>query len=334
MKAKPYQLNALVHQLQKEFVAALVFGTDNAGVHEIAKQIQKTIIPKAGPFSIVTLTPTDLKNNPNRVLEEANTPDLMGGRRLIWLKEATAQHADIMANFVEKCRTDTFLLMTADNLSKSAALRAESESSQNILVVACYPPETTDLRRIVQNFAQEIGFNFSSDAIDYLIQNTDNNTVILKNELDKIALWNSDKKHITLDIIQSLVGTGTVNVDMLIQAFANRQTEKMISVLDALLAQGENPVTLIRFIARYFSNLLNGLDKLEQGESPQNIAKKILKPAQFRLEEAVVSQLHSWSKKALLKVHNTLLNAEIQMKSGILDPELCLKQTLLMLTKK
>ena len=333
MKAKPYQINALTPRLQKEFSAALIFGTDNASIQEIAKKIQHIIIPKAGPFSIISLTSADLKNTPNRVIEETNTPDLMGGRRLIWLKEATAQHADVMTHFIEQRKTDAFLLMTAENLTKSSALRVESEASPNILVIACYPPEIMDLRRIIQDFAHSSGFDFTADAIDYLIQNTDNNTLILKNELNKIGLWNSEKKQITLNTIQHLVGTGTINVDTLIQSVANRQVERVLSSVKALLAQGENPITLVRQIARYFSNLLKGVDKLEAGENLSDISKKILKPAQFRLEESLISQLRSWKKNNLLVAHKMLLNAEIQMKSGILDPELVLKQTLLMLTK-
>lgn len=334
MKAKPYQIDALIPRLQKEFSAVLIFGTDVSGVLETAKKIQSIIVPNAGPFSVVSLTPTDLKADPERVLEEANTPDLMGGRRLIWLKEATAGHADIMADFVQKRQTDAFLLMTAENLTKSAALRVESEMSPDILVIACYPPEITDLRHIIQNFAREAGFEFSSEASDYLIQNTENNTLILKNELNKIALWNSAKKRVTLDLIQQLVGMGTVNTDTLIQAVANRQTERTVSALNALISQGENPITLVRMVARYFSGLLKGVDKLEAGENPLDIAKKILKPAQFRLEESVIMQLRSWPKESLLRAHKALLNAEIQMKSGVLDPELTLKQTLLVLTKK
>ena len=296
MKAKPYQLSALTTRIKSEFKAALIFGTDNTGVQEVAKTIQNIIIPNAGPFSIISLTSTDLKNNPNYVLEEANTPDLMGGRRLIWLKEATAQYADIMSDFIEKCQTDTFLLMTAENLTKSSALRVESEAHSNILVIACYPLETIDLRRIIQNFTRDAGFDFTQEAMDYLIQNTDNNSLILKNELIKIQLWNKNKKQITLQIIQNLVGTGTVNIDILIQALANHQKSTAISALNALLEQGDNPITILRQITRYFEALLRGVDKLTQGENSSDIAKKILKPAQFRLEEAVIKQLHFWNK--------------------------------------
>ena len=334
MKAKPYQINALIPRLQREFAAALVFGTDSAGVQEVAQQIQKIIIPKAGPFSIIPLSPADIKNNPTRVLEEANTPDLMGGRRLIWFKEATATQADIMADFIQQRQTDTFLLMTAENLTKSAALRIESEANPNILVIACYPPEIADLRRIIQDFAHTAKFDFDPQAMDYLIQNTDNNTLILKNELEKIALWNGDKKRITLEQIQQLIGLGTIDTDTLIQSVANRQAERMINALNALISQGENPVTLVRLITKYFVSLLKGVEKLELGENPADIAKKILKPAQFRLEEAVINQLRLWTKPGLLKAHHDLLNAEIQMKTGIIDPELILKQTLLMLIKK
>ena len=334
MKAKPYQINALIPRLQKEFKAALVFGTDSSCVQETAKQIQNIVLPNAGPFSIISLTPADLKSEPNRVLDEANTPDLMGGRRLIWLREATANQADIMADFIDKCQTDAFLLMSADNLTKSTALRLESEAHPDILVVACYSPETSDLRRLIQNFAKDSEMDFTPEAIDYLIQNTDNNILILKNELEKIQLWNQPPKRLTFTLIQQLVGTGTASADTLIQALANRQVDLVITTLNALLAQGENPVTLVRQIARYFSALLKGVDKLLLGENPSDISKKILKPAQFRLEEAVINQLRTWSKERLLKVHQILLNTEIQMKSGILDPELVLRQTLLMLTKK
>lgn len=334
MKAKPYQISALTPRLKNEFRAALVFGTDSTGVQEVAQQISKIILPNVGPFSLISLTPADLKGNPSKVLEEANTPDLMGGRRLIWLKEATAQHADIMSDFIQKCQTDSFLLMTADNITKSAALRAESESSSQILVIACYPPEIMDLRRLIQNFSHEAGFTFTPEACDYLIQNTNNNTLILKNELNKIALWNSSKKSITLELIQQLVGTGTVNFDTLIQAVANHQTETTLNALNALLLQGENPVTLLGAVTRYFANLLKGVDKLDHGESSSEVVKKILKPSQFRLEESVKEQLHLWKKPTLLKAFHDLSNAEVQMKSGLLNPELILKQTLLTLIRK
>ena len=331
MKAKPYQITALIPRLQHEFKAALVFGTDAGSVSETAKQIQSVLIPNPGPFSVLSVTPADLKNAPNRILEEANTPDLMGERRFIWLKEATAQQADIMSDFVQKSQTDAFLLMTADNLTKSAALRVESEAHPLILVVACYPPENADLHRIIQNFAKDSGFDFSPEAADYLIQNTDNNILILKNELEKIKLWNLDKKRIDLNQIHHLVGTGTVTTDTLIQALANHQSGTVAYTLNALLDQGENPVTLIRSVARYFTALLKGLDQVEQGQSLAEVVKKILKPSQFRLEESVQTQLRSWSKNALLKAHSLLLNAEIQMKSGTIEPELILKQVLLML---
>ena len=129
MKAKAYQLKALIPQLQEKFKAVLVFGTDSSGVQEIAKQIQHIVIPEAGPFSVVTLTPADLKGNPNRVLEEANTPDLMGGRRLIWLKETNSQHANIMADFVEKCQTDAFLDRKSTRLNSSHIATSRMPSS-------------------------------------------------------------------------------------------------------------------------------------------------------------------------------------------------------------
>lgn len=332
MKAKPFQVSALTNQIDTQFVGALVFGTDVARIQDISHQIKKIILKQEDPFALFTLTPAQLKNTPFLITDEANTPSLMQTRRLIWVKEGQSLSVDTLVHFCQNRQTDAFLLISADNLPKNNALRCEAESLPDFLTIACYPPEGPELYKIVSDFAQKNAFSIQPAAIDYLIQNINNDMLMLKNELEKLALYNQDKKPIDLETIKKLIGVGNVQIDSFIQAIAHKKTSYALSLIFPLLNQGEQPVTLTRYIGRYLDLLLQGKNLQKQGKSALAVAETLLKPAQFRLKQPFQEQLHLWTIPQLVKAKHLLLSSEIQLKSATLQPELILKKLIFNLT--
>ncbi len=330
MKAKPFQLSAL--NIEQQYMGVLLFGSDIARIQDLAIQIKNQILTENDPFALITLTPNQLKNNPYYITDEANTPSFMQTRRLIWVKEGHTLSVDALIHFSQNCHTNTFLLITADNLPKNNALRLEAEALPNFLAIACYPPEAPELCKIITDFAHQNHFTMAPNAIDFLIQNTENNTLLLKNELDKIALYNQNKKTITLEIIQDLIGLGNAKTDQLIQAIATKNTSLSLSLLILLLNQGEQAVSLIRQISRYFDLLLQGKGLSQQGKNPFQITDILLKPAQFRLKQPFQDQLRIWSLPQLIYVKHQLTEAEIQLKSAPLTPELICQKLIFNLT--
>ena len=60
--------------------------------------------------------------------------------------------------------------------------------------------------------------------------------------------------------------------------------------------------------------------------------KKIMKPAQFRLESSFQQQIRIWKKSFILKVLNLLLDGEKQVKSTGLPAELILSRIVIQIT--
>ena len=328
MKAKPFQLDALSAQIKTQYAGALVFGTDVSRVQETAQKIKQMILPQSDAFSLVVLTAAQLKQTPFMATDEANTPNLMGDRRLIWIKDANNLSDEHLRHFCENRQTNAFLLISCDNLPKNNALRIEAESHTQIITFACYPPEENELVGIIKDFMRQNGFHITPDAMAYLVQNTSDNLTILKSELEKIALYNNTKQPLTLPIIQNLIGTGDVQTDMFIQLTANGQIAKAISFIPKLQQQGENIVSVLRALARYFNLILTGKSMIIQGDNPSFVVDKLLKPAQFRLKQPLQKQLMLWSMPQLIRAHHLFLESEIQMKTNSLSQELILQKCL------
>ncbi len=329
MKAKPLQLDALIPQLKNQYAGALVFGTDISRIYELSHKIQKLILPDADAFSLVTITPSQLKTTPFLATDEANTPNLMGDRRFIWIKEGNNISDEVIRHFCNNKQTNAFLLISCDNLQKNNPIRIEAETNPEFVAFACYPPENNELAFFIKDFTHQNGFNITPDAMEYLIQNTSNNLTILKSELEKISLYNQEKKTITLPIIQLLTGDGTIQVDSFIQMIANQQIHLGLPFVQKLQQQGEQPVSILRSLARYFDLLLEGKSMIQQGENVISVSDKLLKPAQFRLKQPLQKQLTIWSFKQLVSAHHLFLDAEIQMKTNTLSQNLILQKCIL-----
>ncbi len=328
MKAKPYQISALKDQILTQFSGVLLFGTDTARIHDLSNIIKKIILPQEDPFSLITLTAAQLKTAPFLITDEANTPSLTSSRRLIVMKEAGSLSLEAFDDFIEHRQTDAFLILTADNLPKNNALRLEAESLPNFLTIACYPPEEAEIHKIIIDYLKRENFSISPQGIDYIIKNTNSDMLILKNELEKITLYNQTKKPLSLENIQNLIGVGNVSVENFIQAVFNKKFSMMEDYFHLLLNQGEQPVSLVRLLNKNLDLLLTGKYFIQQGKTPLQVADTLLKPAQFRLKQPFQEQLRLWTLSQLIKAKQMLLEAEIQMKSGQILPELILKKTL------
>ena len=77
----------------------LVYGPDGGLVRERADILSKTVVPDLlDPFNVIELTETQLLEDEARLADELSAMSLMGGRRLVRLREAGDKSAPIIAS--------------------------------------------------------------------------------------------------------------------------------------------------------------------------------------------------------------------------------------------
>ena len=73
------------------------------------------------PFSLVRIDGDDLSGNPLRLVEEANTIPLFGGRRAIWVKPASRNIAPAVEAVIAAPSPDCRVVIEAGDLQKILA---------------------------------------------------------------------------------------------------------------------------------------------------------------------------------------------------------------------
>lgn len=334
MKAKPYQINALKKEISSSFLGALVYGTDFGVVDDTAQTIAKLITPDLkDEFAVVKLTPAKIKENRLMAIDEANMPSLMGGRRLIWVKEADTACSEIIEQAAELIKTDAFILITADNLPKNNALRIAGENHPKFLTIACYADEEKDILNTIQTFLRENGYTASNNALILLKERLTENRLTTKRELEKLITYMGDVKQIEAeDVLAVSTVSLSSSFDDLCLAVASGNQKAVQENYTLLLSSGETPVSIVRILMGYFNRLLMGVTALSKGESPDLAVKKVVRAAQFKIEPEVKNQLRTWKKEWLVKALFLLSDTEKQTKTSAMPPELMLARTLVLLT--
>ena len=312
MKAKPYQVSSLVPQIQNGFKGALIFGPDFGVVQELSEKIVSFIVPDiTDSFSVIKITPQKIKEIPSILLDEGNGSGLFGGRKVLWLKNADNGVLDAVENYLEHIQNNTFLLISADNLTKNSSLRVFCESHPQVLCVACYADTERDVAEYIRETLAGQGIRISNPAMPMLVERLGENRIATKKEL-------TDTQNSSVDLFCSAVATGN-------QRMAEREYHLMI-------ANGENPVGIIRILYLYFNRLLDAVSVAEK-EGIEAGLKKIMKPAQFRMEASFKKQLSIWKKSFVLKVLDLLLESERQAKSTGFPAEITLGRVILQITQ-
>lgn len=330
MKAKPYQVDALKSQITSQFKAALIYGADFGVVQETAEKIALFITPDlSDTFSVIKLTPAKIKEQHSILMDEGESLSFLGGRKLLWLKEADASTSEAVSYFVDHSQSDTFLLITAGMLNKNTELRLFCEAHPLVLTIACYEDTRRDIQANLRTQIINAGYQIDSNALDLLTDRLNNNRMVSRIEIQKLLIYKGNNKQITLQDIETVItDTSSGSIEEICYAVANGQEKIADKAVRQVIADGENPVTILHALQNHFTLLLDGAGMLEAHLSLEAVLKKLLRPAQFRLEKDLAHQLSIWKKNTLLQTLNFLMTVDRDVRKNLLPPDLILMRTL------
>src|SRR6266567_222794 len=88
MKIGTRETGLFLKQPDKQSQAVLLYGPDSGLVRERSRIIASTILGKdADPLNRIELSGAQLKNDPALLMDELNSMSLMGGRRIVILRD-------------------------------------------------------------------------------------------------------------------------------------------------------------------------------------------------------------------------------------------------------
>lgn len=149
----------------------------------------------------------------------------------------------------------------------------------------------------------------------------------MKNEINKLAFYKLGK--IESDDIDALVASSiTSNVFDIVDALGNKNQKNALKFLHEQLEKGENAIYLFTMIVYQFRNLIK-VKSVETG-SPQSISKETgLHPY---VAQKTIAQTKKFSLTELKEDYQKLLNFDLSIKTGKIEPAAALDLLVVQMT--
>ena len=133
---KATQVDAFVARPDAGRPIVLIFGPDAGLVRERAEAlIRGAVDDPRDPFALARLAGDELAAEPMRLVEEANTIPLFGGRRAVWVKAGSRNFVPAVEALVAAAPPDCRVVIEAGDLKRNAPLRALCERAPNAVAL-------------------------------------------------------------------------------------------------------------------------------------------------------------------------------------------------------
>jgi DNA polymerase-3 subunit delta len=307
---------------------ALVFGPDAGLVSERADAIVRAAVDDPNdPFGLVRLDGDELAGDPSRLIDEANTMPLFGGRRAIRVKAGGRDFSAALEMLVGDPPRDCRIVIEAGDLRRNAPLRALCERAKTVAVIACYLDGERELGRLIDEEIRAAGLSIAALARAALLPLLGGDRRASRNEVRKLALYARGKREIDVDDVLAAVAdaSGLVLDAVVDAAFAGRAGDLEVQ-LGKARAAGIAPSRIVAAALTQAAQLHRARTGIESGTPTGDAVDQILPKAQFRRRNAIEAALATWPAARLERVMAELAAAALETRrmsgslAGLADP--------------
>lgn len=290
----------------------LVFGPDAGLVSERANALIKASVDDVNdPFALARLESDDLAAEPSRLVEEAQTIPLFGGRRAVWVKAGGRNIAAAVEPLLPIRGSECRVVIEAGNLPRNAPLRALIERAKNAAALPCYADDERARERLIDAEMREAGLTLAPDARALLLPLLGGDRAASRSEIRKLALYARGQDRVGIDDVAAVVSDASALAldDIVDAAFAGQTGELEMRLAKARTA-GTSPGSIFFAAQRQVAQLHKWRMAIEAGSGFS--IDSALPPAQFRRKRLVEAILKQWSAARLAAAMADLADAVLQ----------------------
>jgi DNA polymerase-3 subunit delta len=294
---KAHQAARLIEAPPSTIHGYLIYGTDPGQVgertHALARRLSEMSSP---PGEIIKLHDYDLAQSPGRLLTEAQTLPMFGGRKVVWVK--AGQHLDNgqLEELFGSGAPEASVIVEAGNLKKESKLRQFFERRSALAAVPCYGAEAGDVAKLIQKELLEAGMEIAPEALRHLQDSIGGDLILARAEAEKLRLYVGDTGRITLAHVEALAGdAAALAIDDVIGAAFSGNVEALFKHADRLLAGGTAAQFLLMSLGGHLFRLHQVRAAVDKGEGLEVAVKRLRPPLFFKQEEAFKAQCRTWA---------------------------------------
>lgn len=296
----------------------LLYGPDEAGSAALARRLERAMGQEA---ERIDLDGSTLKADPARLVDEAASISLFGGRRWIRIQPAGDEIAAAVASLLDADVAGNPVVALAGALKPSSPLVKLALDHKLALAHPSYVPDARDAAQIAETLAREAGLRLPRDLGRTLAISCSNDRSIMAQEIEKLALYldaaPDRPAEATADALEAI---GASNPDgelsKLVDAIMGGQPGRVGAEIARLGQSGIAGIPVLRTLFRRLILLAALRRDIDGGQSPAAAVEARGKAIFFKEKPAITDQASRWPADRLAALADKLLAAERALKSS------------------
>jgi DNA polymerase-3 subunit delta len=296
----------------------LIAGSDTAKIDATRARLRARAEREGGPASLEVFEAGEGRGMPDHEALLAAIPamSLMDSRRYL-LADGIERWRDrqlepVTAALAELPPDLTLVLICRD---KPAAKLLKAVKAAGGEVHEFEAPKARDMPRVLVAEAQRLGLRLEPAAARMLVERMGANSVRLRNELERLALWAGEDGSVTAaDLEEMITDTSEAAVWSLSDALIEGDAAVALRIGERLIGQGENVTGLIYGLASRLRSACAAAAQLEEGIPPKEVESK-LKMHPYAAKQ-LVRRLDGTDLATLRTAMETLADLELWCRGG------------------
>jgi DNA polymerase III subunit delta len=292
----------------------LLYGPDAGLVRERAEALLASAVDDpADPFSLVRLDGDELSAEPSRLVDEALTIPLFGGRRAIRVRAGSRNFAGGIDALAETPLKDCRVVIEAGELRPESPLRKACERAKTAVAIACYPDTERDLAKLIDDELKLSSLRIAPDARAVLMTLLGGDRQASRNELRKLTLYAHGKGEVTLDDVMAVVADASeLKIDPIVDgAFAGNPAVVETEFAKAMVA-GTYPGVIISAAQRQAAWLHKSALAIAEGTPSSVVLDGGFPRLHFSRKANVEAALRNFDAARLVQIIDQLATAALE----------------------
>lgn len=270
------------------------------------------------------------------VINAASGFPVMSDRKVVVVKDLDAfskADKDALLHYTARPSDTTCLILMA--VKADFRLSFYKTLAEHAVTVEVQKPDENEWQDWIEHFITEKEKRIDPHAAFLLASRLEISLQDLYGEIEKIVTYIGDRPVITDADVEAVIGLSRqYNAFQLADAVGEKDLGKALAIFRRMLANGEEPVGIIIMLFRHFNILWVIRDMSQAGDAPADIERTLKEqwniwPQLYR--QNYLPQARQFTLTHIHQAMNHLLRADIELKSGGIEPSVVMERLLFQL---
>lgn len=306
----------LIYHLDQEFI--------NKKINEIKENL------KIEDISIIKYT---YDNNMDSIIEDANTKNLFGDKKLIIVENSTfineSDKLDIspLETYLDNFNKDTYLIFTLISESVDTRKKIFKKIKEVGNIIAYEKIDNKFFINYISDILKQNNKKMEPRLIEEFLNKVGYDLGNIKNELEKLFILTNNEKIEEEDIKSINTNNKEESLFSLIDSIVNKEISKSIKLYRYFIDKNEEVIKIIAMLANKYRLIYQTKLLYQEGKNKYDISK-ILGVHSYAISLAITTRF-KYTDSELIRILKELYNLDLDIKIGKVNDKFALEMFIL-----